>query len=107
VIDWRLVVNLAFLLLLLLTARRLWFQRASDDDLRRRAGVKRFYGLVFAVAGVRFLWSSGNDAYGRYMTAYGALCLLAFLASGSPQRYRGEMFDNMKRAVERRRQRLD
>jgi hypothetical protein len=107
VINWRLVVNLVFLLLLLFTARRQWFQRASDDDLRRRAGVKRFYGLVFAVAGVRFLWSSGNDAYGQYMTACGALCLLAFLASGSPQRYRGEMFDNMKRAVERRRQRLD
>jgi hypothetical protein len=107
-INWRLVVNLVFLLLLLLTARSGWLIRATDDQLRHRAKAKRFYGLVSGAAGLRFLWESAhtNDrAYGQYMSVLAALCLIAFLAIDPIGRYPGEMFDRMKRAVEKRRAR--
>jgi UDP-N-acetylmuramyl pentapeptide phosphotransferase/UDP-N-acetylglucosamine-1-phosphate transferase len=53
VIDWTLVVNLLFLLLLLLTARQQWFARASDTQIQRRGarvqlviGIAIFAGFV-------------------------------------------------------------
>lgn len=50
-INWRLVVNLVFLLLLLLAARERWFVRASDEALRRRAGRRDLIlGIVLMLA---------------------------------------------------------
>jgi hypothetical protein len=63
-IDWRLVTNLVFLLLLLLTARSALARSAPRDDqlATPRIQAKRFYGLVSGAAGLRFagLWESAH-----------------------------------------------
>jgi uncharacterized membrane protein HdeD (DUF308 family) len=57
VIDWRLVTNLVFLLLLLLTAREHWLGRASDEQLARRAYRKQVLGGMALFAGLLALCS--------------------------------------------------
>jgi hypothetical protein len=50
VINWRLVVNLVGALLLLIEARRRWFARASDEDIRRREARKNILLAVGSLA---------------------------------------------------------
>jgi hypothetical protein len=50
-IDWMLVVNLTFLLLLLVAARDRWLVRATDEELKRRASRRDvFLGLSLFLA---------------------------------------------------------
>jgi hypothetical protein len=76
VIDWRLVTNLIFLLLLLLTAREQWFSRASNEQIKRRthrkqvlAGMTLFAGLLAICSLVPRLMSTETFgiAWGAYI----------------------------------------
>jgi hypothetical protein len=94
-IDWTLIVNLVFLLLLLITARHQWFSRASDTTIaRRNARVQLATGLVIF------------GAFGFMRTALGSLFQqpafvmfwLAFIAlSVMPQEWR----QSLRRVIRR------
>jgi hypothetical protein len=78
VTNWRLVVNLVFLLLLLLAALRYRLDRATDDELRRR-GVTRQLTLGGAGIFVWFLPSLGLARFTRACEFVGAVLVLAAL----------------------------